>query len=68
MFKRSFTNTPQKINMEPGNDGFKFGITFSKGPFSSSMFVLGGVRPSLEKTLGKTASGLPESDDSFSYC
>ena len=36
-------NTPPKINMEPGNGGFPVGISFSKGPFSGSMFVLGGV-------------------------
>ena len=29
--------------MEPVNDGFTIGISFSKGPFSGSMFVLGGV-------------------------
>ena len=29
--------------MEPGNGGFPVGISFSKGPFSGSMFVLGGV-------------------------
>ena len=36
-------NTPPKINMEPGNDGFQIGISFSKDPFSGSMFVLGSV-------------------------
>ena len=36
-------DTPWKINMEPGNDGFQIGISFSKGPFSGSMFVLGSV-------------------------
>ena len=38
-----FLHTPPKINMEPGNDGFPIGISFSKGPFSGSMFVFGGV-------------------------
>ena len=44
--KAVFIITPPKINMEPGNDGFQMfpiGISFSKGPFSGSMFVLGGV-------------------------
>ena len=43
LFGNSAVFTPQKINMEPGNGGFPVGISFSKGPFSGSMFVLGGV-------------------------
>ena len=31
--------------MEPGNDGFPIAISFSMGPCSGSMFVLGGVHP-----------------------
>ena len=38
------TLTPRCWMLEPANDGFPIGISFSKGPpFSGSMFVLGGV-------------------------
>ena len=42
---RFWVDTPPKINMEPGTWKwwFPIGISFSKGPFSGSMFVLGGV-------------------------
>ena len=37
-------HTPPKTNMEPENDGFYLiGISSSRGSFSGSMFVLGGV-------------------------
>ena len=38
--------TPPKTNMEPKNDGF-IGISSSRGSFSGSMLVFGGVTPFL---------------------
>ena len=48
-------HTPLKFNMEPGNDGFSIEISFSKGPFSGSMFVMGGVCVTMhpDKTFGR---------------
>ena len=34
---------PPKTNMEPEKDGFQKEISFSRGPFSGSMLVFGGV-------------------------
>ena len=37
-------NAPLKFNMEPDNDGFTKGISFSRGCFSGSMLNFRGVR------------------------
>ncbi len=55
-------NTPPKINMEPGNEWkwwFPIGISFSTGPFSGSMFVLGGV----DSLSTVTGSGVDPTDN-----
>ena len=36
-------NLALKFNIEPENDGFQKGISFSRGPFSGSMLNFGGV-------------------------
>ena len=38
-------STPPRTNMEPKNDGFFIGISSSRGSFSGSFLVFGGVRP-----------------------
>ena len=37
------TYPPPKFNIEPENDGFSKGISFSRGPFSGSMLVSGRI-------------------------
>ena len=37
------TNTPPKFNVEPENDGFQKGISFSRDFFSGSMLNFRGV-------------------------
>ena len=47
-------NTPPKTNMEPENDGFLVGISSSKGSFSGSMLVFGGVCASTPEEFAYT--------------